>query len=73
MDDQVRNRRDLTIGSAVLYYRLLTGSFFWRRGERREIGKDDKSKDGESFGNNKGIASCSVSYDSSNDDDLLLT
>ena len=35
--------------------------FFWRRGkgQEREIGKDDKSKDGESFGN-KGIASCSV-------------
>lgn len=50
------------IGSAALYYRLLTGSFFfWRRGkgQEREIGKDDKSKDGESFGN-KGIASCSV-------------
>ena len=36
--------------------------FFFGEGERgqeREIGKDDKSKDGESFGN-KGIASCSV-------------
>lgn len=51
------------IGSAALYYRLLTGSFFFfgegERGQEREIGKDDKSKDGESFGN-KGIASCSV-------------
>lgn len=70
----MRNRIDLAIGSAALYYRLLTGSFFGE-GERgrREIGKDDKSKDGESFGN-KGIASCPVSYriDLLNED-LLLT
>lgn len=43
------------------------------KGGRREIGKDDKSKDGESFGN-KGIASCPVSYriDLLNEDLLLI-